>query len=72
MSSGWQSQNCIDFSSKLNLQKWHHRFKEYINLKKWPCQGKCISNPLQQILRNDNALLEIELEGILKFPFQIL
>jgi len=45
-----QVQNCIDFSSKLGLQKWGHRFKEHNNFKKSPYEENPISNSFQQVL----------------------
>jgi hypothetical protein len=46
----WPSQNCIDFSSRMALQKWGHRFMQEKKLRKSAYQECCILNPLQQIL----------------------
>jgi len=43
-------ENCIDFISKLDLQKCHYRFKELKIFKKSLCLENLCSNPFQQIL----------------------
>jgi hypothetical protein len=70
----WPSQICIDFSTKVALQKWGYRFKQQNNFKKIPHQECHTSNPFQHTLskNNNNNCLQSNLEGSLDFKFQIL